>query len=208
MAHSSAGFREKRGKDHFRGDPRQSWGDGGGRIQYHDSTFLPMVQDGVVFREIRPPSLVFHRGRDAGGGLPPGTCAFNATSSEVCATSQQVRTAGRSHQPEPLALDLETRDADRSHFLESALSCYLHVALCCCARLISWSQLQTPSAPSPLLQPRGKGPCLRGRVTSPKCSEVFNCSLGTPASPAKCHKALKGLCCASNKFVKMPSAEC
>lgn len=51
----------------------------------------------------------------------------------------------------------------------------------------------TGSFPCPSCGPTcpGDGPRLWGRVPSPKCSQVFNCSLGTPASPAKCRKAAK-----------------
>jgi hypothetical protein len=71
-----------------------------------------------------------------------------------------------------------------------------------------------PGCQNFLLQPSGKllsrmgaGLWSRG-VASPKCSEVSNCPLGAPASPAKCHpddRRAPGP--RSNKFPEMPSAE-
>ena len=92
----------------------------------------------------------------------------------------------------PVGLGFRNVDApqgDRSHCLESALP-WRGPTLMHAGRF---------PALRPALHPRAQGPqsspgtqLIWGRVTSPKCSEVSNCSLGTPLPLLKCRVAPGG----------------
>ena len=85
--------------------------------------------------------------------------------------------------------DVDAPQGDRSHCLESALP-WCGPALMHAGRFPALRPALHPRAQVPQSSPGMQ--LIWGQVTSPKCSEVSNCSLGTPLPLLKCRMAPGG----------------